>query len=375
MDDQIPFFRVSIDQFMQAKALSREAKKKTQRPPINYRTILDSFIDVIFIIDEDGYFVFVNKASEKRTGITTQTFINRHFLEVIDPKYHVFAQSSFQKAMNGEKIPPFEMQRVTAEGEKITQELDWTTLYRDGVAVALIVVARDVTNCKRAEETLKRAREELEMRVRERTEDLLKANELLKKEIEERKRTEEELKESEEKYRSLFENSKDAIFITDTKTGTILDANRQAERLTGRSRQEIIGMHQSRLHSAQDNKYFKKKFQKHIKYDRVFDLEAEVVQKDGTVVPVFICSSLIDLQGKKVIQGIFRDISKETMILDLKGELAAKRLVNRAKAIIANRYKINDSDAMRLLQRESRKQSRKLKEVAQAVVSSNFILD
>ena len=106
-----------------------------------------------------------------------------------------------------------------------------------------------------------------------------------------------------------------------------------------------------------------------------FDLEAEIVKKDGSVVPVFISSNLIDLWGKKIIQGIFRDISKEKMISDLKGELEARKLINRAKAIIANHYKINDSDAMRLLQKESRKQSRKLKEVAQAVISSKFILD
>jgi PAS domain S-box-containing protein len=204
---------------------------------------------------------------------------------------------------------------------------------------------------------------------------LQEANELLKKLIKERKRAEEQLKESEEKYRSLFENSGNAVFIIDINTGIILDANRQAERLTGRPRQEIIGMHQSRLHSAQEAKYYEEKFREHIKNQLVFDLEAEVVKRDGTVVPVFICSSLIELQGKKVIQGILRDISKEKMISDLKDELAARKLVNRAKAIVANHYKINDSDALRLLQRESRKQSRKLKEVAQAVVSSKFILD
>jgi AmiR/NasT family two-component response regulator len=44
-------------------------------------------------------------------------------------------------------------------------------------------------------------------------------------------------------------------------------------------------------------------------------------------------------------------------------------------AIIAKHYKINDSDAMNLLQRQSRKQNRKLQEVAQAVISSKFILD
>ncbi|NIS15303.1 MAG: ANTAR domain-containing protein, partial [Phycisphaerae bacterium] len=85
--------------------------------------------------------------------------------------------------------------------------------------------------------------------------------------------------------------------------------------------------------------------------------------------------NLIDLQGKKVIQGIFRDISKEKIISDLKGELLANKLINRAKAIIANRCKISDSEAMRLLQKESRKQRRKLEDVAQAVISSKFILD
>ena len=197
----------------------------------------------------------------------------------------------------------------------------------------------------------------------------------MEKQIEKRLRAEEKLKESEEKYRGLFENSGDAVFIVDTETGIILDANRQAEQLTGKPRQELIGMHQLQLHPAENVEYYREKFQKHIMNDRVFDLEADVVKKNGSIVPVFIFSNLIDLQGKKVIQGIFRDISKEKIISDLKGELEARKLINRAKAIIANHYKINDSDAMRLLQKESRKQSRKLKEVAQAVISSKFILD
>jgi PAS domain S-box-containing protein len=236
-------------------------------------------------------------------------------------------------------------------------------------------VARDVTERKRAQEALKRTRDELETRVKERTADLQKANELLEKQIEERIRAEEKLKESEEKYRGLFENSGDAVFIVDIETGIILDANQQAEKLTGRPRLELIGMHQSRLHPSEDVEYYKAKFQNHVKNELVFDLEAEVVKKDGSVVPVFISSNLIDLQGKKVIQGIFRDISKEKIISDLKGELASRKLIRRARAIIANHYKISDGAAMKLLQTESRKQSRKLKEVAQAVISSKFILD
>jgi PAS domain S-box-containing protein len=362
MSDQNALVKLSIDRLERMAASRQKEKKAAHKLAEEYGPILDNFNDVVFITDKAGYFVFVNKASEQRTGIPAEALIGLHFLETVDPQYHEFAQSTFQKAIKGEKVAPeLEMERQTASGKKITLEINWKVLYENNDVVGVLVVSRDVTDRKLVQEALKRARDELEMRVKERTSDLQKANELLEKQMEGRIRAEKKLRESEEKYRGLFENSGDAVFIVDIETGMIIDANRQAEKLTGTPKQEIIGMHQSQLHPAEDAEYYKNKLQKHIQDELVFDLEAEVVKKDGSVAPVFICSNVIDLQGKKVIQGM--------------GELEARKLINRAKAIIANHYKINDSDAMRLLQKESRKQSRKLQEVAQAVISSKFILD
>jgi PAS domain S-box-containing protein len=376
MTNQNVSVKLSIDRLERMAASSQKEKKAAHRLAEEYGPILDNFNDVIFITDKAGHFVFVNKASEQRTGIPTEAFIGLHYLEIVDPQYHEFTQSNFQKVLNGERVvPAIEMERQTASGEKVTLEINWKVLSEDKEATCVMGVCRDVTDRKLAQEALKNAHDELEIRVKERTADLQKANELLKKQINERIQVEEKLKESEKKYRGLFENSGDAVFIVDIKTGIVLDANRQAEQLTERSRQELIGTHQSGLHPAEDAEYYRKKFQKHIKNDLVFDLEAEVVKKDGSLIPVFICSNLIDLQGKKVIQGIFRDISKEKIISDLKGELASRKLIRRAKAIIVKHYTITDSDAMKLLQRESRTQNRKLHEVAQAVISSKFILD
>ncbi|HUT73043.1 MAG TPA: PAS domain S-box protein [Desulfatiglandales bacterium] len=206
MNDQTAFIEVSIDQFLRTEVSSRETQKAAQKLAKNYAPLLNHFNDAIFIIDQAGHFVFVNKEIEKRMGIPTKTFIGRHFLELIDPKYHEFAQSSFQEAMNGEKVPQVEMQRETADGEKITQEVNWITIYEDGIAVALLGVSRDVTDRKRAEEALKGAREELEMRVRERTAELLKANELLEKEVRERKVAERGLKKSDKALKMKAKN-------------------------------------------------------------------------------------------------------------------------------------------------------------------------
>lgn len=57
----------------------------------------------------------------------------------------------------------------------------------------------------------------------------------------ERERAEEAMRESEHKYRELFESLSDAAFLADEKSGRIIDTNRSAEELLGRTRGEIIG--------------------------------------------------------------------------------------------------------------------------------------
>jgi len=188
----------------------------------------------------------------------------------------------------------------------------------------------------------------------------------------ERKRAEEALQESEEKYRSLFKDAKDAIFITDMKTGIILDANRRAEQLIGCPREEIVGVHQSNFHPPDCADWM---LRRHMRKGDIIELDAEVVRKDGSIVPVWMSASKLSLRGKKVIQAIFRDIDKEKRILDLRKEIQARKLIERAKIILIGRHRISEKEAMRRLQKESRRQGKKIEEIARRVLSSELILN
>lgn len=74
---------------------------------------------------------------------------------------------------------------------------------RNNRLIGLIHIARDVTERKKAEESVQKAKDELEMRVEERTAKLRTINEQLKEEIIERKAAVEALQKSENKYRNL----------------------------------------------------------------------------------------------------------------------------------------------------------------------------
>lgn len=110
-------------------------------------------------------------------------------------------------------------------------------------------------------------------------------------------------------YRNFFENANDAIFVMDIQTGQLLDANREAEALTGRSKEKIIGMHRSELYPSVKAEYYEEKFRLHTQKREAGGFEGEVLTQDGRVVPVYISANLLKSKEREVILGIFRDIS------------------------------------------------------------------
>lgn len=128
--------------------------------------------------------------------------------------------------------------------------------------------------------------------------------------ITEHKRIESALKQSEEKYRTQFEEALDAIFLANAETGIILDCNRAAAELVGREKSELIGKHQRILHPPEKNEgEFSRTFKQHLEEKEGQVLETQVITKNGELRDVAIKAKVFELGGKRLIQGIFRDIT------------------------------------------------------------------
>jgi len=133
----------------------------------------------------------------------------------------------------------------------------------------------------------------------------------LNEEIKERAEAEQLLRESEGRYRKLFEGALDAIFVADAETGILIDCNPAATRLIGWEKSELVGKHQRSLHPQEKiRKEFRDTFKNHLEEKQNQTLETQVITKTGEIKDVAIKASLLEIRGKKVLQGIFRDITE-----------------------------------------------------------------
>ena len=133
------------------------------------------------------------------------------------------------------------------------------------------------------------------------------------------------MRQSEHKYRQLFESLGDAAFLTDAQTGRILDTNKQGEALLGRSRSEIIGKNQSQFQSPEIFEEHRRQIAAESGPTAAKDYEDQIVRADGVRVPVQVRVSPLILYGRKLLIGLYHDITRQ--------KLAAEQIQEQARLL------------------------------------------
>lgn len=124
-----------------------------------------------------------------------------------------------------------------------------------------------------------------------------------------REAAERRLAESEARYRLLMTLANDAILVADADSGVLEEANREAEHLLGRSREAIIGMHYLELFPPEDHDQRRRDYAQHVASGRSFIEPVDVVSTDGRRVPMSVRTNTLEVGGRRLIQGIFHDLS------------------------------------------------------------------
>lgn len=131
------------------------------------------------------------------------------------------------------------------------------------------------------------------------------------KDITDRKRAEETLRESEKRFRALFEYAPDAYYLHDF-DGTFIDGNKAAEELVGYKRDELIGNSFFDLHllSPDDLSRAAAALELNKKGHNTKSAEYLLRRSDGVTIPVEISAYPIRIDGENMVLGIARDVSE-----------------------------------------------------------------
>jgi len=274
---------------------SERAAGELRQGEARLRSLFEYADDFVVSCRLDGTITTVNRATEKTLGWSREELIGHNIERILTPASVALGYERVRRALAGEKLSKiFELEAVHRDGSLVPAE-GWAAFIRDarGQPIEHLGVFRD---------------------------------------IRERRRAEEALRESEERYRSLFDNANDFI-LTFSHDGTVTSVNRAYERLTGWTRDELMGRDWGTLVAPADRERMAERTRRALAGEKLPSLfEVATLCKDGRVVPLEGRTRMLrDRQGRPIgFQGIYRDITDRKL-----GEEALRESEARYRAMFS----------------------------------------
>jgi len=133
--------------------------------------------------------------------------------------------------------------------------------------------------------------------------------------ITERKNADEALQESEKKFRLAFANAQDAILWTDIESGAIINCNKAAEELFGKTRAQIVGRQYTALGFDDKSERVRALFREP-GADQKNSVEVEIPTTSGERKTVTIAVSTMLVERKEIVQAIIRDVTESKRAIE-----------------------------------------------------------
>ena len=262
---------VAIKQLRDEINERKRTDKALQKSEERFRLTFENAKDAIFWADsETGSIIQCNKAAETLLNRKKEELIGTHQSTLHPPQKRKFYSEMFQSHIAKRGAIDEEAEIITKPGEIKTVQISASLIDIRGKSI-IQGIFHDIT---------------------------------------ERKNAEEALRQSEEKYRNIFEDSRDAIYMT-TRDGKFVEVNNSCLDIFGYEKEEMIGMDVMKIYvNPSDRKEFQKRIEKN---GFVRDYSVKLRKKGGAKRDCLITSTVRRNSGGTILgyQGIIRDITEK----------------------------------------------------------------
>jgi PAS domain S-box-containing protein len=156
-----------INEQLQKQITERiEAEEELKDSEERYRTIIEHSNDLIWTLDVEGRFMFINKYAEKISGYRSQDWVGKSFAPLLNKEDLPYNFEMFQKILKG--LPQqYEVSVNREDGSFFILAVNSAPLYSKGQIIGTVSFGRDITEIKKSEKIILRSLEEKEVLLRE----------------------------------------------------------------------------------------------------------------------------------------------------------------------------------------------------------------
>lgn len=273
-DEQALFNELSRDIGFALHGLEMEKKRKRAEDALleseyKYSTLFEDSKDAVYITSREGEYVDINQSFLDLFGYTREEITN---LKAHQAYVNLNDRIRFQQEIEQKRsVKNFEV-KLQKKDKKIIDCLLTTTLRcaNDGSILGYHGIIRDITEQKQAEQIIQ---------------------------------------ETEERYRTFFETSKDAVFIT-TKDGQWIDSNQATLELFGfKNKDELLKSNAVEIYEKPEDR---ERATQLMEQGSAKDIQVNLRKKDGSIINVLFTGVSKKNKNGNVVgyQGTFKDITE-----------------------------------------------------------------
>ncbi len=270
----------------------RRIEEKLRESEERYRDLFDNASDLIQSVDEKGKFIYGNKKWKETLGYSDEEMEKLHFTDVLKKDQIPHCMELFGKVARGDSLDNVEVVFVTKEGREIIASGFASPRMKNGKFVATRAIFRDVTDSRRAEQALV---------------------------------------ESEEKFRTIFDNASDGMFLVDLKTRKVVLSNAMCLKTLGYTQEEFLSLGIPDIHPPEDLPFVFEEINKFTSGEGGVRHDIRFKRKDGTVFLADLSPAMLTLAGRETIVTVFKDVTERRQ---------AEEALRTSEAQLSNAMKI-----------------------------------
>ncbi|MGA3287705.1 MAG: PAS domain S-box protein, partial [Bacteroidota bacterium] len=266
----------ALDEAKEKKS-RRQAEEALRESELKLRTVADFTNDWEYWEKENQDIAYISPSCERITGYSPQEFMADPALlkKIVHPEDVDHVKQYYERVF-------------TSEHKNDVDELEFRIIHKNGSVVHIYHVCRPIFDVS----------------------DQYHGRRISNRDITERKRAEEELKKSEGKFRAIFDNTSDGMFLVDLNARKFFLCNAMCVKMLGYTQEEFSTLDIADIHPSEDLPFINEQIGKFSRGEEGIRSDIRFKRKDGSIFAADLRPTLLTIAEKKYLLINFNDVTE-----------------------------------------------------------------